>query len=88
MAKDYSRSLELLCPTCAGASFDFDADLDEAVRSYQCGGCGLSFSHEDLMQSNSSRIEAEIEAIGDEVMGEVLNRLRKSFAGNKFIKIK
>jgi ribosomal protein S27AE len=88
VTKDYSRSLELLCPTCAGASFEFDHDVGEAVRTYQCGGCGGSFSHEDLIQSNSPRIDAEIGAIGEEVLGDALRNLRKSFAGNKFIKIK
>jgi hypothetical protein len=88
VTKDYSRSLELLCPTCAGASCEFDHDVGEAVRIYQGGGCGGSFSHEDLMQSNSSRIDTEIDAIGEEVLGDALRKLRKSFAGNKFIKIK
>ncbi|GLS86483.1 hypothetical protein GCM10010873_14570 [Cypionkella aquatica] len=88
MTKDYSRSLELLCPTCAGVSFEFDNDVDEAVRTYQCKGCGGSFDHEHIMQANSSRVEAEIEAIGEEVLGDAVKKLRKAFAGNKFIKIK
>lgn len=88
MTKDYSRSLELLCPTCAGSSFEFDKDIDQAVRTYQCGGCGNSFSHEHLMQSNSARIDAEVEAIGEEVLGDAMKELRKAFASNKFIKIK
>ena len=40
------------------------------------------------MQSNSARIDAEVEAIGEEVLGDAMKELRKAFASNKFIKIK
>ena len=85
---DHSRSLELLCPTCAGSAFDFDADVDEAVRSYQCVGCGGLMSHEHLMQANASRIDAEVDAIRAELLFDAKKKLRKAFSGNKFVKIK
>ncbi|MDO8884075.1 hypothetical protein [Pseudotabrizicola sp.] len=88
MTNGISRSLELLCPTCAGSAFEFDDNIDEIVRTYQCLGCGGSFSHDQIMLANASRIEAEVEAIGEELVGDAVKRLKKAFSGNKFIKIK
>jgi hypothetical protein len=88
MPQDYSRSVELLCPTCAGSEFDFDDEVDETVRLYHCAGCGGSFDHEHLMLANSARIDAEVDALGEEVVKDALKKLRKSFEGNRFIELK
>ena len=85
---DCSRSLELLCPTCAGSAFEFDETVDPTIRVYHCIGCAGSFDPESLMQANSSRIEAEKAAIGQDAVTDALKKLRKSLSGNKFIKIK
>ena len=88
MKSEYSRSLSLLCPTCAGAEFEFDAQENEATRIYSCQGCGLKFSHDEIMISNSARIGAEVEQIKSEVLGDVQKKLRDAFKGMKGWKVK
>lgn len=88
MSKDYSRSVELLCPTCASSAFSFDDSLHEDLRTYACAVCGGTFDHDLIMKSNSERIEAEISAIGEDFLGDAIKKLRKATAKNKFIKFK
>jgi hypothetical protein len=88
LTKDYSRALNLLCPTCAGSEFEFDIEIEKEMRIYQCIGCDRSFDHDQLMHSNSSRIEAEVSAIGQELIGDTVKMLRKGLSGNKLFKLK
>jgi rubredoxin len=88
MRKSYDRSMQLLCPTCAGADFEFDSILSEDIRQYSCRSCGLIFSHDDVMKSNGARISVEIEEIKKEVLADIKDDLRKAFKGLKGWKIK
>ncbi len=40
------------------------------------------------MLANSARIDAEVDALGEEVVKDALKKLRKSFEGNRFIELK
>jgi hypothetical protein len=88
MKSDYRRTLSLLCPTCAGPEFEFDSEENEATRTYSCRGCGLKFSHDEIMISNRARIDAEVENIKSEVLGDVQQKLRDVFKGMKGWKVK
>jgi hypothetical protein len=88
MKSGYSRSLSLLCPTCAGAEFEFDSEEDDTTRTYHCQGCGLKFSHDEIMTSNSARIDAEVEQIKSEVLDDIQKDLRNAFKGLKGWKVK
>lgn len=88
MKSDYSRSVSLLCPTCAGAEFEFDSEKQEAARVYSCQGCGLEFSHDEIMISNLARIGAEVEKMKSEVLDDIKKGLHDAFKGLKEWKIK
>lgn len=88
MVKEYRRSLELLCPTCASALFDFDETENEAMQECKCVGCGGRFNKEQLMEANASRINSEIENIGKELLDDALSDFKKSFPKSKIFKLK
>ena len=81
MTEAYSRSISLLCPTCASDQFDFDDGVEEEKREYKCQGCGLTTSYQSIMESNSSRIDAEMQALSDEVISDAEKQLAKAFSG-------
>ncbi|WP_298356016.1 hypothetical protein [uncultured Litoreibacter sp.] len=76
---DFSRSMSLLCPVCAGDQFDFDRDLQEEQRTYTCSSCNHVSSHEEIMSSNRPRIEAEVDQIGKEIIAGAAKNLNEAF---------
>ena len=83
MKNHYDRSISLLCPTCAAAEFEFDADLDEAVREYACMSCGLKLSRDEILKSNGASISAEVDKADLEILDDVKESFRKAFKGLK-----
>lgn len=88
-ADKYNRSIALHCSTCGGTDFEYDEADDGPIR---CIGCDREFTREELIRENGATIEAQVDEVKKEIVTdmqkELNDRLRKSFSGSKYIKIK
>ena len=84
----YSRSVRMVCSTCASGDFDFESE----DGPYRCTSCDRVFTHEELVRENGHIIDPEVEEMGAEVLKdaekEIDAMLRKAFSGSKHIKFK
>lgn len=85
-AEKYNVSITMICPTCGGTQFEFE-DQSEDSTPVKCPTCKREFTKGELIEFNSENISAHVEEIGTEVAKDLGDELRRSFAGNKFIKI-
>ncbi len=87
-SEKYSRSVSLMCPTCAHKDFEFE-DAEGPIR---CMSCDRTFTRDELIRENGELIETEVEEVKAEVFKDVTNELRdslrKAFRGSKHIKFK
>ena len=81
MLENKTRSVTLLCPTCAGDQFQFDKDVDEESRQYLCVDCQISFSHDEIMAANGAKIETEVNEFKTEIVSEIKSSFKKIFKG-------
>lgn len=88
----YNRHVSLLCPTCGGSMFEFDQGVDETIELAKCASCGREITKDELIHENSESLSEHVKEIGAEAVKDIANELRKSlkktFQGNKYIKIK
>ena len=85
-ADRYARTIAMRCSTCGGTDFEYDADLpDGPIR---CVGCDRIFDRQELIDENGATIEAHVDEVKSEIMGDVRKNFRDAFKGNKYIKIK
>jgi hypothetical protein len=91
-SEKYSRSVALLCPTCGGSSFETQGGSGEAVRMTKCVSCGREATRDDLIRDNSENISINVKELGAVITRDFADDLRKrlkaTFRGSKFIKIK
>lgn len=91
MKADYSRSIELRCPTCGNSQMEIES-LDTDPVMVRCPSCGRTMTKDDLISENGESIEAELEEMTAEVMrdiqGDFHASLEKAFRGSKNIKIR
>ena len=73
MKKDYSRSLQMLCPTCGCNQFEQQGCNDQLV----CADCGLTITRGDLQASNGERINAALKAQKREVFRDMQKDWKK-----------
>lgn len=67
MKSDYDRSVSMQCPTCGCENFEREAD-NPHVR---CVQCGLEMTKDELRDANGGRIEAEADALKNELLKDV-----------------
>ena len=90
MKKNYDFSVTLRCPVCGST----DIDLSEDKSYGKCNMCNKEFpdGYDELVELNQATIEAAVEdkaaEIQKEFEKELYDRLKKTFKGNKYIKIK
>lgn len=90
MKKNYGFSVTLRCPVCGST----DIDLSEDKSYGKCNMCNKEFpdGYDELVELNQATIEAAVEdkaaEIQKEFEKELYDRLKKTFKGNKYIKIK
>lgn len=83
---DRSRSITLHCQTCAGADFEHDPEnLDAPIT---CVGCGRVYSREELIALNGEVIDAGVDEIKAEIIGDVRQQLKDAFRGSKYFKVR
>lgn len=84
----YSRSVKLICSTCASGDFEYESD----EGPYRCVSCDRVFTRDELIGDNGHIIEAEVKEMGAEVVKDAQKELnamlRKAFSGSKHIKFK
>lgn len=85
-AGKYDRSIEMHCPTCGGAQFEFDEN-DEAAPM-KCGACNLLISRDELIAANGENIGAHLEQVKAEVASDISRKFRDAFKGSKLFKLK
>ena len=79
MKSNYDRSLELLCPTCAGVHFNVPDDENDPGAVYTCLSCGGNFTHDQILESNSERVEKTVEEIKSEIVKDIESDFKKMF---------
>ncbi len=86
--ESYSRSVKMICATCASSDFEFEGD----EGPYRCVSCDRAFTREELIGENGHIIEAEVSEMGAEVLEraqkEISDMLQKAFSGSKDIKFR
>lgn len=89
-ANKYSRSIRLICPTCASADFEYDKETDDGP--IRCTSCNRVFSREELIRENGEIIEAEVSGVKKEIVDDITkdfrDSMRKAFSGSKHIKFR
>lgn len=88
LKSNYSGSVTLFCPTCAGQQFEFDTNISEIERKYVCASCEGAFSHDDLLARNSEVISGAVKEFKENIVKDFKTDLRKSFSNLKGWKIK
>lgn len=90
MKKNYDFSVSLMCPVCGST----DIELTEDKTYAKCNKCNKEFpgGYDELVELNQAHIQDEIDAKGKEILKDlekdITERFKKSFKGNKYIKIK
>lgn len=84
----YNRSVSLLCPTCGGATFEFEQGVDQIIELAKCVKCGRQISKDELIRENGENISEHAKEIGRDIADDLRKTLKDAFRGNKFIKIK
>jgi uncharacterized Zn finger protein (UPF0148 family) len=88
----YNRYVSLLCPTCGCTEFECAKGVDETIQIVKCASCGRTLTKDELVEWNSENLLEhghEIASqVADELIEEMQTKLRKTFSGNKYIRIK
>lgn len=89
-ANKYSRSIRLICPTCASTDFEYDKDTDGGP--IRCASCDRVLSREELIRENGEIIEVEVSEVKNEIIDDITkdfrDSMRKAFSGSKHIKFR
>jgi hypothetical protein len=79
----------MYCPICGDTQFRFEEDeIDNDECQLECLRCGLIITKADLIERNANSINAEVEAMKQEVLHDVRRSLQEAVKGNKNIRIK
>lgn len=91
-SEKYNRNVRVLCPTCGCSDFSYSEGSEETIQVMTCASCERAFTRDELLQENSENIRENLSEIKDEILKDVAAELRKSlkksFSGNKNIRIK
>lgn len=76
MKDSYYRSMSMLCSTCGGAEFEYEND----DGPFWCTSCDRIYAtRDDLIGENGARIDNQVEEIGQQVVKDFHDDLRKAF---------
>lgn len=84
MSPNFDRSLELLCSTCGGTSFEHEAE----TGPFRCVGCDRTFEREELLRENGELIDNEVGEIAADAGKWARDELRRAFSVSKHFKLK
>ena len=83
---DHSRSVSMICQTCA--STDFEYDNEDSTGNVQCAGCSRQYTREELIEANSELIAANVDEVKAEIVADFRSVMKKTFKNSKFIKVR
>jgi predicted RNA-binding Zn-ribbon protein involved in translation (DUF1610 family) len=90
-AEKYSRSVNLVCPTCGSNQFSHDGAEAQTSELLTCDACGLEIPKDDLLRANSESVDEHIKEISQEVVKDFEKKLRdslkKALSGSKSFRI-
>lgn len=87
-ADKYKRSVTLHCPTCGKSQFAYDPEDTDDTSLIRCTCCEKTLTRAQLIDANSDNVSAHVEKMGKDLVSDLQKDLTKTFAGNRFIKIK
>ena len=82
----FSRSVSMICSTCGGKDFEFDAEVENGP--IRCVACDRIFTKDELIQENGALIDEHVEEVKGEIIDDLKASFRKAFSGSKHIKFK
>ena len=86
-AEKYSRSIKLLCPTCAHGDFEYDNQAEDGP--IRCTSCDRVFTRDELIRENEEIVESEVSEVKAEIVADITkdfrDSMRKAFSGSKHI---
>ncbi len=89
-AEKYSRSIKLLCPTCAYSDFEYDKAVDDGP--IRCTSCDRVFTRDELIRENGEIIDSEASEVKAQIVADITKDFRdsmsKAFSGSKHIKFR
>jgi ribosomal protein S27AE len=81
MGKEYSRTVEMICPLCGSTTIIVDDENPNT--NYICGNCHKTFTKEQLINENQENIDINLSELQKEatkdVEKEIQNILKKAF---------
>ena len=90
--EEYSRSITLACPTCAGTQFECDEAETSGEAPIKCAGCERVMTRDELQEANAENIDVHLEEVKKQVAQDLQKQLhdslKKAFRGNKNFRIK
>ena len=88
----HNRTIQALCPTCAGTSFSDAEPNGGDTRVLKCESCGLELTEQALWDANAENVDVNRSEMKSAVLKDVEKELRKTlkkaFAGSKNIRFK
>jgi ribosomal protein S27E len=90
MKKSYDKTISLKCITCGDSNFEFNDDK----TWIKCNRCGREYKegYDELVELNEEIINLELEKTKTEITKDIQKdmeeMLKKTFSGNKNIKLK
>ena len=86
--KNFSRSISLQCPTCGTTTLLNDQDIEQV----RCARCGREMTMNRLIEENGENIHSHVNEIQKDLEKKLIkdlsDKLKKTFKGNKNIRIK
>jgi len=83
---DHSRSVSLICQTCAGT--DFARESESPNATFTCAGCGRTYSRQALIAENGEVIRASADEMKSEIVADVRKQFQNAFRGSKYFKVR
>lgn len=80
------RSVTLICPTCAGLSFEHDNAVENSP--IRCVGCDRVFTRTELLAENQEVIDGALDSFKAEIVDNFRDSMKRAFRGSKHIKIR
>ncbi len=82
-SEDYSRKVQLFCPTCGSTELEDSEETEGWDTLYQCISCENQFSRQNIIEANHENIQKHVEEVKGEIIGDFQKMFKKIFDKNK-----
>ncbi|CAI0799367.1 Uncharacterised protein [Serratia entomophila] len=84
----YNQNITLICPVCGNTEMEYEDNSD----FIKCTSCGRETTTDELIEDNGESINLHVEEVKKELTKDfekqMRDMLKKTFKGNKNIRIK